>query len=162
MTRRERIQDYLDTLSDVEIRAARIRFTNARNSVTKCIDPTTGRCVNLAAVHELNKAETELRDITDKQNRALRALDAHTSDLPIGTLLLVTKYENAHARVIERREHNHAPDDGAWFDINGSDMMTFEEAIGCTETNPQGDEWQRLYVANEVDDLLDRYGIPLI
>ena len=162
MTRHERIQDYLDTLSSVEIRAARIRFTNARDSATKCVDPTTGRCLNLAAVYELNKAEEELRHITDKQNRALRALDIHTSDLPVGSLLLVTRHDDASTRVVERLEVVSEPENGAWFELNSSDPMTFEEAIGCSEMNPQGDEWQRLYTANEVDDLLDRHNIPLI
>ena len=161
MTRRERIQGLLDTLS-IELQAAKIRITNARNNATKYVSTVTGGYTNLATACELNKAEKELRDIMDKQNRALRALDAHTSDLPVGTLLLVTKHANANARVIERREYHNAPDDGAWFELNGWEMMTFEDAIGCTETNPQGDEWQRLYTSDEVDDLLDRHNIPLI
>ena len=147
-----------------------IRAANADEGVRKMEEMALAGTVTDAVLHPHREeqcsshlAHIEARAAYEAGEQALRM---HTRNMCIQVMFLVIAPDGTQ-RVIERRSKPAAdmatgfyPDefDGAWHNLGDPDNarpMTFSEAIGVDDGHA-GDEFIRLYSADEVDVILDR------
>lgn len=115
--------------------------------------------INALLREERDQASQALYEVQREQGRILAAQQRHDW-LPDGTLLLVLVPDGS-KYVVERRDGDRPLEHGDWYHLDSPDFrMTFSEAISVDEGNAEGYEFVKLYTPEQVDDMLDRAGVP--
>jgi hypothetical protein len=148
-----------------------VRAVNADEGVRKMEEMALGGAITDAVLNSYREEQCSAR-LAHIEARAAyeageQALRMHTRNMCIQVMFLVIARDGTQ-RVIERRSKPAAdvangvyPDefDGDWHNLSDPDdarPMTFDEAIGRDDGHA-GDEFIRLYTADNVDVILDRF-----
>jgi hypothetical protein len=158
------------------VAAARVNNAYVAMSAATNTEPTTVTSELLRA--EYNQAVDAQRELLAQRAHLQSCRNMHTAVLPEGAMLLVIRASGDRV-VIERRldgNADHTVDrdgqgysaddircgyDRSWYQVDApsdAEPMTFEEAIGINDANPDGNEFFRLYSSDEFDELLDNIG----
>jgi len=164
---------------NAQLGVAAVRVSNAHAAVEAAAstEPTTAISELLRA--EYSQAVDAQRELLAQRAHLQSCRNMHTAVLPEGAMLLVIRASGDRV-VVERRldgNADHTVDrdgqgysaddircgyDRSWYPVDApvdAEPMTFEEAIGVNpDGNPDGDEFFRLYSADEFDELLDNVG----
>lgn len=146
---------------DNRLHVASIRVSNAECQLHEHLTSTTVYPPSVEAAYraEAVAAQDALDAIRAERAAALAALDRHTAILPDGAMLLVLTRDRGEY-IVERKDCPESPQDGTWYRFGDPDTpMAFDEAIGVDDYG-QAQEFNRIYTAEEVDDLLDQLGVP--
>lgn len=160
------------TKINAQLDIATVRVGNAHRAIEGA--SATSEVMNLLRA-EYNQAVDAQRELLAQRAHLQSCRNMHTAVLPEGAMLLVLS-ESGDRVILERRldgDADHTIDqdgqsysdddircgyDRSWYPVDApsdAEPMTFEEAIGVNDANPDGNEFFRLYSSDEFDELLD-------